>query len=543
MKLVYSICTFALSYQIVVTSAFSFTLPKSKSKEELELEKDIKDIFLSGGGLSARLGDNKQQYSGSAPVPLDANEEVLLELIQGSVSIGDSPAPADYNLDSVSHAFVEKNTDFENCADYAGYECVPYYQCSNGSIITDGQGLIDIRNGFAALNPEESKCPGFLDVCCKDPDYVPPPPHPKYVSKCGRRNNNGLGARIQGFNEGESQFGEWPAMCAVLSGDRDIDQKQFECGASLIDTNVLLTAAHCVKKFETTIQNGVGPRLFVRCGEWDTQHATEPYEHQELEIQQIHIHPEFNARNLANDFAVLMTTVDLSKNPNVENSIDNKHSHFVLDYNIDTICLPKPSENFDGKTCFATGWGKDKFGGDGNYQVVLKEVEIPTVDFNTCQNSLRTTRLGSRFRLHPSFMCAGGVPGKDTCQGDGGGPLMCSSYEDPDTYEQAGIVAWGIGCGGSTPGVYAAVSEAVCWIDMVTSCWTENNGGQFSHFGYLASECGSWVSDTQRRLQALPDRIRTVLEGAYNFNQCAVRYEESTYLDLSDFARIKETGR
>merc|ERR1712098_743757 len=48
---------------------------------------------------------------------------------------------------------------------------------------------------------------------------------------------------------------------------------------------------------------------------------------------------------------------------------------------------------------------------------------------NTCQNKLRTTRLGSRFRLHPSFMCAGGVPGKGTCTGDGGGPLMCSSYE------------------------------------------------------------------------------------------------------------------
>merc|ERR1712154_358592 len=130
----------------------------------------------------------------------------------------------------------------------------------------------------------------------------------------------------------------------------------------------------------------------------------------------------------------------------------------------------------DGRTCFATGWGKDKFGGDGNHQ--------------------------------------------------------------------AGIVAWGIGCGGSTPGVYAAVSEAVCWIDMVTSCNTVDNAGQFSQFGYLASECGSWVSDTKKRLEALPARVRTVLEGAYNFDQCQVRYEESTYLDLSDFARIaNKTGR
>ena len=23
---------------------------------------------------------------------------------------------------------------------------------------------------------EFSKCPGFLDVCCKDPDFIPPPP-------------------------------------------------------------------------------------------------------------------------------------------------------------------------------------------------------------------------------------------------------------------------------------------------------------------------------------------------------------------------------
>merc|ERR1712137_571283 len=68
-----------------------------------------------------------------------------------------------------------------------GYSCVPYYQCSNGSIITDGAGLIDIRNGFGALNPEESKCRGFLDVCCKDPDFVAPPPKPRYASKCGSR--------------------------------------------------------------------------------------------------------------------------------------------------------------------------------------------------------------------------------------------------------------------------------------------------------------------------------------------------------------------
>merc|ERR1711936_988987 len=80
----------------------------------------------------------------------------------------------DSQVEEVDSAHTVKNE-----ADYTasqGYECVPYYQCNNGTIITDGEGLIDIRNGFGILSPEDSKCPGFLDVCCKDPDFIPPPP-------------------------------------------------------------------------------------------------------------------------------------------------------------------------------------------------------------------------------------------------------------------------------------------------------------------------------------------------------------------------------
>merc|ERR1712157_64401 len=193
----------------------------------------------------------------------------------------------------------------------------------------------------------------------------------------------------------------------------------------------------------------------------------------------------FNPRNLANDWAVLYTSQD-----------------FDLQAHIDTICLPQPEELFDFQTCFATGWGKDQFGAAGNYQVVLKEIDLPVVGHDQCEASLRTTRLGKRFQLDDSFICAGGVDGKDTCKGDGGSPLVCQSKFDPTSYVQAGIVAWGIGCGeDNTPGVYASVSKGVCWIDYAMTCqFGQQSGSYSSYWGYSAQQCQTWMDGELSRL-------------------------------------------
>lgn len=43
----------------------------------------------------------------------------------------------------------------------------------------------------------------------------------------------------------------------------------------------------------------------------------------------------------------------------------------------------------------------------------MREVDVPLVDTNSCQNLLRATRLGANFALDStSFMCAGGEAGK-----------------------------------------------------------------------------------------------------------------------------------
>lgn len=441
----------------------------------------VKEIF----GDAERLGTNagygvaNQVAAGGAP-PVKV---IPPPFIQQTKPADYAPQPES----EVSKALIEVDSVFQNCSEYTtslGYTCVPYYQCDKGTIITNGAGLIDVRGGFGNLSPENSKCPGFLDVCCKDPDFTAPPPtRLAHAPKCGRRNAAGVGARIQGFKENESQFGEWPHMCAVLQERLQPGQEPanlYKCGGSLIAPGVLLTAAHCVDGLQNTPSS-----VKIRCGEWDTQRTNEPYPHQDRLVAQIMMHPEFDNRSLANDFAVLFLAQD-----------------FKLDFHIDTVCLPRPHEFFDGSQCHATGWGKDRFGSQGEYQVVLKEIQLPVVNSVTCQNKLRQTRLGEKFKLDESFMCAGGVAGKDTCKGDGGSPLACPSKADPNVYEQAGIVAWGIGCGeDGTPGVYASVSKAVCWIDQVMTCQQGAKSGNYaSYWSYDERDCRTWLNETLNRI-------------------------------------------
>ncbi|GAB1860001.1 Phenoloxidase-activating factor 2-like isoform X2 [Camponotus japonicus] len=317
-------------------------------------------------------------------------------------------------------------------------ECVPYYQCKEGKILENGIGIIDIR----ALGPCD-----YLDVCCTPPNLQPPPTQPPNTRVgCGQRNVEGVGFRITGQTDNEAQFGEFPWMVAILKeeaiGENGQKLNVYQCGGALIHRQAVLTAAHCV--------NGKQPnQLKIRAGEWDTQTKNEIYPHQDRDVEKVIVHENFHSGALYNDYAILIlkTPVEYAEN-------------------VDIVCLPEAGTNFDGSRCFASGWGKDVFGKEGRYQVILKRVELPVVTHDTCQSTLRTTRLGKYFVLDASFTCAGGEVGKDTCKGDGGSPLVCPLKNDPKRYVQAGIVAWGLGCGeNGTPGVYANVAYARRWID------------------------------------------------------------------------------
>ncbi|XP_011296220.1 phenoloxidase-activating factor 2 [Musca domestica] len=318
-------------------------------------------------------------------------------------------------------------------------ECVPRHLCLDGRVNTDGIGLLNIRI-------DGSEC-AYNELCCalsdKTTKPVVPPVPPVQHDGCGWRNKDGIAYRIQGARDNEAEFGEFPWMVAILRAMDYVGDiiYQYACGGSLIAKNVILTAAHCVINREAN-------ELIVRAGEWDTKTTNEILPHVDRRVREIIRHERFHKGAVYNDVALLILSED-----------------FQWQENIRPICLPESSMKFDHSRCYATGWGKDKFSNAGEYQTILKKVDVPIVPHDTCEANLRQTRLGLHFSLHESFICAGGEKGKDTCKGDGGSPLVCPMPGTPDRFYQAGIVSWGIGCAEENiPGVYANVPHLRSWI-------------------------------------------------------------------------------
>lgn len=242
------------------------------------------------------------------------------------------------------------------------------------------------------------------------------------------------------FQNNEAGFGEFPWTVAIIK----TSDGSSHCGGSLIHPNLVLTGAHCVQGFRKG-------QLKIRAGEWDTQTTKERLPFQERSVVRVSSHPEFNPRSLAYDVAVL-----------------ELESPIQLADHINVVCLPPNNYDTRRTDCFASGWGKNQFGKSGRYSVIMKKVPLPIVDASTCERQLQATRLTTKFRLHQTFICAGGEQGVDTCEGDGGAPLVCPvGPANENRYTQMGMVAWGIGCHGKVPAVYSNVMRFRSWIDNV----------------------------------------------------------------------------
>lgn len=207
--------------------------------------------------------------------------------------------------------------------------------------------------------------------------------------------------------------------------------KKYFCGGSIINVNLILTAAHCM---QTSNGEVIKPwTIIVVGGIIKLDEATRI--RQERGVKTIRIHPKYNNILLYNDIAVLQLKKPFKLTPEVHN-------------------VPLPQNPPVPKTlCQVSGWG-------------YLNQDVPIVS-----NALMYVSLPIRSRkeccklyeniidLSAGTFCAGYLKGgKDACQGDSGGGMICNGI-------LTGIVSGGMGCAVPLlPGIYTDIFYYLDWI-------------------------------------------------------------------------------
>ncbi|NXD25590.1 FA9 factor, partial [Spelaeornis formosus] len=209
------------------------------------------------------------------------------------------------------------------------------------------------------------------------------------------------------------------------------------CGASIVNEKWLVTAAHCLKP-------GYTHNLTAVAGEHDV--TVDEHTEQRRKVVRLLPHPTYNAsiNEYHNDIALLELEQPLTLNSYVTPIClgSREFTNALLKQGIGTV----------------SGWGRQLF--HGRRATTLQVLKVPFVDRPTCLKS------SSASILHNMFCAGFPSGGRDTCEGDSGGP---HSTEIEGTWFLTGITSWGEEC--ALPGkygIYTRVSKYVKWIKQTT---------------------------------------------------------------------------
>jgi secreted trypsin-like serine protease len=219
----------------------------------------------------------------------------------------------------------------------------------------------------------------------------------------------------------------WQALVIVASDSR-------LCGGSIIDSQWIVTAAHCVV--------GASPDgLDVHVGTSTLRGRSAGNRAMVVEIV---VHPDWDASAYRNDVALLRLAEPLAFGSSV--------APIRVPVSQDPNAWPPV-----GTAATISGWGSTEFEGDPSNQLRAAQIQIlGSPDRGDCGS------YGSSFDGVVEI-CAG-VPtgGIDACQGDSGSPLVVDVEGTPVL---AGVTSVGFECGRvDYPGIFTRLTTFVLWM-------------------------------------------------------------------------------
>ncbi|XP_058520164.1 serine protease 40-like [Ochotona princeps] len=249
---------------------------------------------------------------------------------------------------------------------------------------------------------------------------------------CGKTGKTG---RIYGGTRAEPEW--WPWQASLLLNGRHI------CGASLIASNWVVSAAHC-------FQRSLNPKDYHILLGYNQLSKPTNFS-RKMSVSKVFVHPDYEKKHrFGSDIALLQL-----------------HRQAAFNSHILPACVPEANLHLYVDTaCWISGWGMVTEDAFLPHPFQLQQAKLFTMENQLCSSFFPpppNAKPSDIVTVHEEMLCAADFRNPPSiCRGDSGGPLVCFLN---NSWFLVGATSWSAPCYPPiTPSVFTRISYFFNWI-------------------------------------------------------------------------------